>query len=124
MSKIRIVAKSITPTKDNVLVTEMNFGERKSRFGIIIPGDDGVERGIRPRWGKVMAVGPTQTDVNVGEWVLIAHGRWTRGIDVTNKDTDETITVRMVDPRDILGATTEQPTDDEVRTVRYDQGQK
>lgn len=120
-SKIRLIAKSITPTKDNVLVTDMNFGDRKIR-GIIVPGDNGDERGIRPRWAKIMAVGPNQEDVVVGEWALVAHGRWTRGIDVTNSDTNETITVRMVDPKDILGTTDVEPVDDNTTMARYDNG--
>ena len=122
MSKIHIKAKSIYPTKDNVMVTEMHFGQRFLKSGIIIPGDDGVERGIRPRWAKVMSVGYKQKDVNPGEWVLVSHGRWTRGIDITDKDSEETITIRMVDPKDILLVSDSEPVDDNTIMQRCDNG--
>jgi co-chaperonin GroES (HSP10) len=113
-SRIHIKAKSITPTKQNILVTDMEFGERKTQAGIILPGDDKEERGIRPRWCRVLAVGPKNLDVKAGEYILVAHGRWTRGLDMTDPDTNESITVRLVDPKDVLLSTEEMPTDDYV----------
>lgn len=113
-ARIHIKAKSITPTKKNILVTDMEFGERKTQAGIILPGDDREERGIRPRWCKIIAVGPANKDVNAGEYILVAHGRWTRGLDMTDPDTGESITVRLVDPKDVLLASDELPTDDYV----------
>jgi co-chaperonin GroES (HSP10) len=77
-----IKVKELKPLHDNILVTEMNFTERFTSGGIVIVGDDGKASGIRPRWGKVYAVGPEQTDVSVGQYVLVAHGRWTRGIKI------------------------------------------
>lgn len=113
-ARIHIKAKSITPTKKNILVTDMEFGERKTQAGLILPGDDKEERGIRPRWCRVLAVGLKNQDVKAGEYILVAHGRWTRGLDMTDPDTLESITVRLVDPKDVLMVSDEMPTDDYV----------
>jgi len=113
-ARIHIKAKSITPTQKNILVTDMEFGERKTITGLILPGDDMEERGIRPRWCRVLAVGPKNLDVKAGEYILVAHGRWTRGLDMTDPDTNESITVRLVDPKDVLLTSDELPLDDYV----------
>ena len=58
MSTVRVYqAEELRPIHDRVLVTEMEFGEQKTAGGIIMPGDDGIARGIHPRWGKVIAKG-------------------------------------------------------------------
>lgn len=96
-----------------VLVADMNFGERISKGGILMIDDDKKAHGIRPRWCRIIAVGPKQTEVNPGEWLLVAHGRWTRGLDMTD-DSGQTVTVRLVDPKEILMASDEMPTDDTI----------
>jgi co-chaperonin GroES (HSP10) len=95
---------------DSVLVTEMSFDERKTSSGIVIPTDDGRDSGIRPRWAQIYAVGPEQRDVQVGQWVLVAHGRWTRGIKIDDHGQERV--VRRVDNDDILLVTEERPTDE------------
>ena len=85
---------------DTVIVSNMHFDERITRGGIILRNDDMKSAGIRPRWGKVYAIGPEQKDIKVGQWILISHGRWTRGIKVED-DNGET-TIRKVDVKDIL----------------------
>ena len=105
--------RKIEPTHSNILVTDMEFGERVTTGGIILPGDDKEERGIRPRWCRVLAVGKKNKDVKKGEWIYVTHGRWTRGLDLTNED-GESITVRLVDPKDVLLAADELPVDDYV----------
>ena len=92
---------------DWVLVTEMNFRERVTSSGIILHADDGTTAGIRPRWGQIYRVGPEQTHVREGQWVCVAHGRWTRGIEI--EDTDGKRTIRRVDPEDILLVSDEPP---------------
>lgn len=93
--------------RNHVLVTEMKFDQRITAGGIVILDDNGKTEGIRPRWGRVYDVGPEQKDVEVGQWVMVAHGRWTRGIDVQQEQ--EVITVRRVDINDILIVSDEQP---------------
>jgi co-chaperonin GroES (HSP10) len=110
----KITQDRIKALQDNVLVADMEFDTRLSRGGIIIPNDDGTSLGIRPRWGRVYAVGPKQTDVTVGQWIMVAHGRWTRGIDIDDGTTDHKVTIRKIDPKDILLVSDEpnRPRDD------------
>ena len=95
------------PLHDYVFVTDMNFGARTLASGIQLLGDDGKTDGIRPRWGKIWAVGDKQKDLRVGQWILIEHGRWTRGI-VIDMDNEET-TVHRVDTNAILLVSDEEP---------------
>ena len=107
-----IKIKDIRPLKDNVIVRDMNFGERQLSSKIILPSDDGKSSGVRPRWAKVFRVGPEQHDIEVGQWVLVSHGRWTRGSDV---DLDgETMTIRRIDPKDVLIISDEEPSADDI----------
>lgn len=77
----RINKQQLRALGNSVIVSDMAFDERITRAGIVLLNDNGTTKGIRPRWGQVYAVGPEQTDVSVGEWVLVAHGRWTRGLE-------------------------------------------
>lgn len=105
----------IRPIGNTVIVTDMTFGERFTTGGIVLPGDDGKSSGIRPRWGRVYAVGPDQQDVQVNEWICIAHGRWSRGLEV---ETDNgKYTLRRVDPKDILLKADQRPNDDTMSTA-------
>lgn len=90
----------IRAIKKDVIVTDMAFDVRITQSGLILPNDNGTGLGIRPRWGQVYAIGPDQDDVAVGQWVCVAHGRWTRGIDI--EDESGRRTIRKIDPKDIL----------------------
>ena len=90
----------LIPLRDSVIVADMKFDERISHGGIIIPNDDMKSAGIRPRWAKVYAVGPDQKDVKIGQYILIAHGRWTRGVKIEDREGEKVI--RKVDNNDIL----------------------
>jgi co-chaperonin GroES (HSP10) len=100
----------IRALKDNVLVTDMEFTGRQLQSGIVLLNDNGTTAGIRPRWGQVYAVGPDQQDVTIGQWICVAHGRWTRGHDI--EDATGVKTIRKIDPKDILLVSDEQPSDD------------
>jgi co-chaperonin GroES (HSP10) len=91
--------KSIRPLHDHVLVT-MNFKERVTRSGIIIQSTDGKLEGIHARWGQVYAVGNAQRDIRPGQYILVKHGRWTRGTLVEDQEGEKTI--RRIDNADIL----------------------
>ena len=97
----------ITPLKKRVLVSDMHFGETKTKGGIILTDDDGSESGIHPRWGKVYAIGDQQEDVKVGEWVMVSHGRWSRGFKIKKKGVE--LEVRMIDENDILLVSDDEP---------------
>jgi co-chaperonin GroES (HSP10) len=107
--------RQLRPLKDSVIVSDMIFDVRISTGGIIIPNDNGKSTGIRPRWGQVYAVGPDQQDVMPGQWVCVEHGRWTRGIDV--EDESGKVTLRRVDPKDIMMISDEQPNDNTFSTA-------
>ena len=102
---------SLRPLKDTVLVTDMVFKERKLNSGLILLNDNGTTAGIRPRWGRIYAVGPEQKDYSVGDWICVAHGRWTRGVEIEDVE-GNAVTIRKVDPKDILLISDEQPSDD------------
>jgi hypothetical protein len=102
---------SIKAIKDHVLVADMNFKERRLSSGIYLLNDDGRTAGIRPRWAEVYAIGPEQEDIQVGQWILVSHGRWTRGVQI--EDTNGEVTIRRVDPNDILLVSDEEPSGDD-----------
>ena len=101
------VENDIKPLKKRVLVSDMHFGETKTKGGIILTDDDGSESGIHPRWGKVYAIGDQQEDVIVGQWVMVSHGRWSRGFKVKKEGVE--LEVRMIDENDILLVSDEEP---------------
>ena len=105
----------LIPLGDTVIVSDMSFGERFTNSGIVLLGDDGKASGIRPRWGRVFAVGPDQNDVKVGDWIFVAHGRWSRGIEVEIDGVS--LTLRRVDPKDIMLSSDYLPQDDTMSTA-------
>jgi len=100
----------LKPIHDNVLVTEMNFTDRRTSSGIFIPSDNGKNHGIRPRWGRVFAIGPNQRDIEVGQWICVDHGRWTRGVRLNLSEGE--VVVRRIDPKDILLVSDTEPMDE------------
>jgi co-chaperonin GroES (HSP10) len=105
------VTGNILPLKDKVFISDMEFGEQKTSSGLYIPSANGKASGISPRWGKVWAVGPEQKDVQLGEWILVEHGRWTRTIDV-EQDDGSVLEVRMIDGDAIMMSSNEKPAED------------
>jgi hypothetical protein len=106
--------KQLRALGDSVIVADMPFRDNRTlSSGIILPSDDGKSSGIRPRWARIYAVGPEQQHVNPGQWICVAHGRWTRGLAIL--DDQGTKTIRKIDPKDILLVSDEQPgTDDTI----------
>lgn len=95
---------------NRVLVSDMHFGEQTTKSGLILRDDNGTTRGIYPRWGKVYSKGPDNDDAyETGHWVLVEHGRWTRGVDM-DVDGNE-VTLRMVEAESILAYSEEKPSD-------------
>ena len=106
---MNVVKGKLRPLHDNVLVTDMSFEEQTTASGIVIQSDDGKAHGIKPRWARVWAVGPAQLDVQVGEWIRVEHGRWTRGVKVDDNGVE--IVIRRVEPVSIMLQTDEKPND-------------
>ena len=103
----------IKPLHDNVIVADMDFSGRQLASGVILLGDDGKTDGIRPRWARVYAIGPEQKDVKVNQWVLMEHGRWSRGLKVIVDG--EEILIRRADPKAIMFVSDNRP--DNIDTI-------
>jgi co-chaperonin GroES (HSP10) len=105
MSKI---TGTLSPLKDKVFVTDINFDEEVTTAGIVLKSDNGKGEGVKPRWGRVWAIGPEQTDVKIGEWILMEHARWTR--EFQHEAEDGTITkLHMADLNAIMLVADEKP---------------
>jgi co-chaperonin GroES (HSP10) len=105
-----IQANGLRAIGNRVLVTDMHFGEQKTASGLIIGNDDGKTRGIYPRWAKVYDKGPdNKDDYEIGQWILIEHGRWTRSIKLDING--EEIELRMVESESVLAYADEKPND-------------
>jgi co-chaperonin GroES (HSP10) len=115
----RITRQEIRALHADVIVSDMEFDTRITQSGLILPNDNGTTLGIRPRWGRVYAVGKDQKDVQVGQWICVAHGRWTRGVDIEDGEVDHKRTIRKIDPADILlvAEGDERPQDDTMSTA-------
>lgn len=103
---------SLKPIHDKVIVTNLEHGVKKTKSGLIILDDstvDAGERGIKPRWALVHAVGPEQKDVNVGEWILLEHGRWSLGQDLSEIKGEHPIRIWLADHDAILAVADEKP---------------
>ena len=102
----------LTFLKDHIIVSDMKFDQRVTSGGIILMDDDKKSSGIRPRWAKIYGLGPdvADPDLQIGKYILISHGRWTRGITVETPLGE--VTLRKVDPGDIL-LVSDEPMEDE-----------
>jgi hypothetical protein len=108
--QLNVTQGKVRAVSNRVLVSDMYFGEQTTASGLIIKNDDGTTRGIYPRWAKVHSKGPKNKDpYEIGQWILVEHGRWTRGFKV-NDGTGE-IELRMIDADCILMYADERPND-------------
>ena len=107
LSKIKGTPRAVG---NRVIVSDMFFGEQKTTGGLIIKDDDGTTRGIYPRWAKVYSKGPrNKDDYNIGHWILIEHGRWTRAFTVETPEGE--VELRMVETESVIGYSEEKPND-------------
>ena len=117
-----MIKGKVRPIHADVLVCDMHFGETKTAGGIIIQSDDAKAHGVKPRWAKVYAKGPENTDpYNVGDWILIEHGRWTRKIKIENEHGDE-VEIQKVELESILAWQDEEPADLAYFSQEYNDG--
>lgn len=101
--------KQLRPLKDTIIVYGMDFNERMTQRGIILPDDDMKLDGIRPRWARVYALGPDIDYLKVGQYIMVSHGRWSRGQTIVDDEGEKVI--RKVDPNDILLVSDEEIVD-------------
>lgn len=102
------VQGKVIPLSNKVLVSDMEFGSETSAGGIVLGSDNGKAHGVRPRWGKVWAVGPEQKDFKIGQWLLIEHGRWTRTFEIEQED-GSILEVRGVELKSVMLTSDEKP---------------
>lgn len=80
----------INPLKKGIIGYNIEEGMKKTAGGIILHDDTTKEIGIRPRWMRVYKVGKDIKDLKPGQYILVDHGRWTRGFEIMidgNKET-------------------------------------
>jgi len=106
MSKVAL--SKLKPIRNNIVIVDMDFGEQVTKGGLVLLSDDGKSEGVKSRWGRVHSVGPMQEDVKAGEWILLEHGRWSRGFTVLDDDGND-IVIRRADPNGILVVADEKP---------------
>lgn len=112
---------TIKPLGNKVLVSDMEFGMEQTAGGIILHSDNGKRSGIHPRWAKVFAVGPDQTEVAVGEWILLEHGRWSRSHIYETEDGQE-LELRLADINAMLMSSDDKPDNDAMRVATAEAG--
>ena len=81
----------LTPLKDNVIakMIELPGAMRKSKGGVLLTEGQQSEDFVRARWFVVAHVGPKQKEISVGQYVLVSHGRWSRGLDLDGTHIEE-----------------------------------
>lgn len=96
--------KQIYPLRDKVLGRMLDpvGGTKTTTGGVIVVEHNMTDSAIRPRWFEVTHVGPDQKDVSVGQYVLMPHGRWSRGIDVDGTHRVEDF-LFLLDHNDMMG---------------------
>tara|TARA_B100000686_G_scaffold165250_1_gene172922 strand:- start:4800 stop:5195 length:396 start_codon:yes stop_codon:yes gene_type:complete len=113
---------NITPIHDRVLVSDMEFGESKTKGGLIIGSDDGHTRGIKPRWCKVVSKGHKNKDTyKKGDWILVEHGRWSRGFSFADENGKETV-LRIVEAKAVMMTGNYKPKDWYQARLKYSPG--
>ena len=96
---------TVSAIEDHVIIDVIESTGERVVNGLIIPGEDSTERGIRPRWAHIHAVGPKQLEVTPGLWALVKNGEWTRGTLINGK------VYRRVNPKEILLVSETKPED-------------
>jgi co-chaperonin GroES (HSP10) len=98
----------IRPLRERILAELLGLEERVSAGGIILKADNGKDHGIRPRWALIKYVGDGIDWVKPGDYVLVAHGRWTRALEIEDDEGKKLKVVRL-DNDEILAVHTGVP---------------
>lgn len=89
--------------KGKVIVQDLDCGEVQTSNGVLLTDDNGKLQGVHPRWAKVYSVGQGVNDIKVGQYILIAHGRWSRTITVND------VKINLIDyPTAVIAKSDEQ----------------
>jgi|TARA_B100000586_G_C20082585_1_gene416080 co-chaperonin GroES (HSP10) len=100
----------IRPLKGRITAQLLEDPRKESvtKAGVILLADNATEEGMKPRWFKALAVHPEEKDVKEGDYILVAHGRWSREYKRENKD-GETEVLIIVESESVLGINDEYP---------------
>lgn len=88
------------------IMAEKPAGYKKSKSGLLIADKDMDASGIKNRWFEVYAVGEEIDWVKPGQYLLVAHGRWSNGIKAFD-DSDEKL--YLLDNKECLMISDERP---------------
>jgi co-chaperonin GroES (HSP10) len=97
----------IKPLPKRILAELLGLQERVSAGGIVLKSDNGKDHGVRPRWAKVKLVGDGIDWVQPGQYVLVAHGRWSRQFECEHNG--EKLKLVHLDNNEILLASDDEP---------------
>lgn len=104
----------IRPLQNRILAELLGLDTRVTASGIIIQSENGKDRGIRPRWARVRLVGEGIDWVKPGQYLLVAHGRWSRQFECEHNG--EKLKLVHLDNAECLCVQDEEPVDDFVGT--------
>jgi co-chaperonin GroES (HSP10) len=99
----------IRPLHDRILAELTGLDTRVTASGIIIQSENGKDRGIRPRWAKAVLVGEGIDWVKPGQYILVAHGRWSRQFECEHNG--EKLKLVHLDNKECLIVSDELPDD-------------
>jgi len=88
------------------IMAEKPTGYKKSKSGLLIADKDKDASGIRPRWFKVHSVGEEIDWVKPGQYLFVAHGRWSNGIKAF-EDSEEKL--YLLDNKECLMVSDDRP---------------
>ena len=99
----------ITPLRGKITAQLLEDPRKESvtKAGVILLADNKTESGMKPRWFKALAVHPEEKDVKEGDYMLVAHGRWSR--EYVYDDEDETQYIMVVESKSVMGVQDKSP---------------
>lgn len=80
---------------------------KKSKSGLLMADKDMDTSGIKPRWFKVHSVGKDIDWCEEDDYLLVAHGRWSRGVPIGEDEK-----VWLLDNKECLAISKEPPEND------------
>jgi|TARA_B110000483_G_C17977491_1_gene458402 hypothetical protein len=97
--------------RDNILCINGDFDDLVTESGLIVKSTAGKSEGITPRWFEIFELGPeADKELAIGQWVYVAYGRWTEGLECEDERFPEGKTkVWKVDPEGCLAVQDEKP---------------
>jgi len=107
---------NLIPLNDSVLFefldetsgSQGKFTDRiRSEVGIIIPNIGRNHDSKKPRWGRVLAIGPKVDGISVGEYILIEAMMWSNGTKHDGQSFWKTDPSRIMMVTDDINATME-----------------